>query len=567
MTARILWTGLLGTASAAAVLAGSSPAAFAATNGQGDQSAGAVREVVVTAPRKETEARQLQFAAPNLINIQPAETILKYPDFNAAEALGRIPGVSISSDTGEGRFVNIRGIDGNLAGATFGGVPLLNTFPGGTYFGGGGRAVEYDTIPTGSIDGIVVTKTPLPDHEAESLGGTVELTPRTAANIMAPFLDAAAGWGYEPMHGHAGPLNLDLAFGARFGLDGGLVMPGQAGAPRMGFFSNPTPFAFVLTANWRSDRRGFDDIEADPNDPTVDRAYQDYQMRRYDYHRRRFGYGGEFDFKPNDDHAWYLRANIAGYTESVKKNRVTYDDLGDTPNPSDPTGFATTTDITLASTDEQETHRNQVYVIGGRDDFSGVLLDYRASYSRATYDQSKNYGTKFTGPQGLAFAYNNTANNGDFPALMADFNVVNDPTQYSAIKKISDSTEFDKDAEYAYAANLQLPLHIFSSDDFLKVGGQARLRDKSSTPDAFSSKISPLPLAGASGPAITDFYGMYTNGPNVDLAAVRSAYAAGVITGGPDLTSIFTAHEDIYAGYGEYQAVFCRKPGRPMPVE
>src|SRR5579862_371194 len=134
-------------------------------------------EVIVTAaPRTAVAARQQQFDAPNIVNIQPAETILKYPDFNAAESLGRMPGVSISTDTGEGRFVNIRGIDGNLAGATFGGVPLLNTNPNGTYFGGGGRAVEYDTIPTGAIDGLIVTKTTLPDHEAEGLGGTVELT-------------------------------------------------------------------------------------------------------------------------------------------------------------------------------------------------------------------------------------------------------------------------------------------------------------------------------------------------------------------------------------------------------
>src|SRR6516162_526594 len=119
-------------------------------------------EVIVTAaPRQEVDARQKQFNAINILNIQPAETILKYPDFNAAESLGRMPGISISTDTGEGRFVNIRGIDGNLAGATFGGVPLLNTFPGGTYFGGGGRAVEFDTIPNGSIDGLIVFKTTL----------------------------------------------------------------------------------------------------------------------------------------------------------------------------------------------------------------------------------------------------------------------------------------------------------------------------------------------------------------------------------------------------------------------
>ena len=512
----------------------------------------------MTAPRQEVVARKLQFEAPNLVNIQSAETILKYPDFNAAEALGRIPGVSISTDTGEGRFVNIRGIDGNLAGATFGGVPLLNTFPGGTYFGGGGRAVEYDTIPTGAIDGLVVYKTTLPDHEAEGLGGSVDLTPRSAANIMRPFLEARAGWGYEPAHDHAGPLDLEAAAGARFGFgSSGLHVEGGGGDEPVaaGFFSNPTPFSLVVTASRRTDRRGFDDIEEDYNDPTVDRSYADIQMRRYDYHRRRFGYGGEFDVEPNDDHLWFLRANIAGYTESVKKNRLTFDDLGDTPDPAHPGGFATLTDLSLSSTDEQETHRNQVYVVGGVDHFGGAVLDYRASYSRATYDQSRNYGAKFSGPQGLAFSYDNSANNGDFPALNVDQSIVDDPSQYGAAKKITNSTEFDRDQEYAYAVNLQVPVHVFG-DDQIKVGGEVRLRDKISEPRSFTEALAtPLGLASASGPAVTDFYGRYTNGPNIDLAAVRSAAMGGtMVEDDGDFTSGFTAREDIYAGYGQYEA-------------
>jgi TonB-dependent receptor len=454
-------------------------------------------EVVVTAPREEVTARQRQALAPNLINVQSAETIQKYPDFNAAEALGRIPGISISTDTGEGRFVNIRGIDGNLAGATFGGVPLLNTNPGGTYFGGGGRAVEFDTLPTGSIDGIVVFKTTLPDHEAEGLGGSIELTPRSAANISRPFVEGALGWGDEPEHNHTGPFNAELAAGARFGFDGGHLLvegDGQAAPVRAGWLSNATPFSFVITGSRRDDRRGFDDIEEDYNDPTSDRSYADIQLRRYDYHRRRFGYGGEFDFKPNDDHSYYVRANVAGYKEAVKKNRLTYDDLGDTVDPSNPKGFATTTDISLASTDEQETHRNSVFVVGGTDRFDKVVLDYRASYSRATFYEDKNYGGKFTGPQGLAFAYDNSANNGDTPVLAVDNAMVNALTNFALTCKkgkcsISDATEQDVDEEYAYAGNLLFPVHLVNDSDRIKIGAEARLRDKSSTPSAFTSIV------------------------------------------------------------------------------
>ena len=280
-------------------------------------------DIVVTAPRDETKARETQRTAPNLINVQSAESIAKYPDFNAAEALSRVPGVSLSSDTGEGRFVNIRGIDGNLNGATYGGVVLLNTNPAGTVFGSG-RAVEFDTIPTGAIDGLIVTKTGMPNHDAEGLGGTIELTPRSAANVDHPFIEGAIGYGYEPEHQHGGPLNLDLAIGGRFGGDN-------------------KPFSFVLTGSRRDDKRGFDDIEADYVDNPaltaasgpalsplqVNKALADIQLRRYDYNRRRFGFGGEFAYTPDDDSQYYVRASVAGYIESALKNRLTYDKLGE----------------------------------------------------------------------------------------------------------------------------------------------------------------------------------------------------------------------------------------------
>ena len=153
--------GLLTTVSLLALAGGAHAADADATDAAmatADTSPTAVGAVVVTAaPREEVAARAVQLAAPNEVRVQSAETILKYPDFNAAEALGRMPDISLSSDTGEGRFVQIRGIDANLDGATYGGMPLLNTNPGGTAAGGGGRAVEYDTIPTGAIDGIIVT--------------------------------------------------------------------------------------------------------------------------------------------------------------------------------------------------------------------------------------------------------------------------------------------------------------------------------------------------------------------------------------------------------------------------
>jgi TonB-dependent receptor len=526
-----------------------------------------LREVVVTAPRKEVAARAVQLSAPNLISVQSAETMAKYPDFNAAESLSRMPGISLSSDTGEGRFVNIRGIDGNLDGATFGGVPLLNTYPGGTYFSGGGRAVEFDTIPGGAIDGLIVTYTGLPDHEAEGLGGSVEVTPRSAANVTKPFLDGTLGWGYEPDHGHDGPINADLAAGVRFGFQNGhLVTEGvDATEARVGFFSNPTPFALVLTASSREDRRGFDDMEEDYNNPgSADRSYSDLQFRHYDYHRVRTGFGGEFDFTPNEDHTYFFRANVAGYTESVEKNRLTFDfgndDGTDEPNQIQVgSGYRGYADMSVSGTDEQETHRNEVYAVGGRDRWGDVVLDYRASYSTASYDQNRSFGTTFTGPAAVETLYNNSGNNGDFPQIaVTDGTNINDPSLYNLKHGVvSAQQEHDLDQEKAFAANLLFPIHLINDSDRVKVGVEVRLRNKDQNVfvygDGGDVDIGALNLADASTAADTNFYDHgYTNGPMINNLLVRKLAEAAQGTPVFDPSQYFAAQENIYSGYAQY---------------
>jgi len=287
-------------------------------------------QIVVNA-RLEKTARSEEKIAPNLQNIQAAEAIAKYPDYNAAEALSRIPGVSLSIDTGEGRFVNIRGIDSNLNGATFGGAPLLNTQAGGTAFSGNGRAVEFDTIPAGSIDRLVVTKTGLPDHEAEGIGGSVELTPRSALTHSGFFFEGQLGEGYETRRKTTN-LTEEVAFGDSFGDngDGGKLLH------------------IVVAQNEHNDARGFDDIEignyADSFDlqggpitfgtKTADKVVSSYELRRYQYHRERFGYYSEVDITPNDDHRIYLRGSMAGYQERVNRQRLIINGLdGNYPGP------------------------------------------------------------------------------------------------------------------------------------------------------------------------------------------------------------------------------------------
>src|ERR1700676_1547690 len=92
--------------------------AKAASSGGGSD----LEAIIVTASRLAAVARLEQKDAANLINVQSSEDMAKYPDFDAAEALGRIPGLTMAGDTGEIQFISIRTMDGNFNGSTFGGV-------------------------------------------------------------------------------------------------------------------------------------------------------------------------------------------------------------------------------------------------------------------------------------------------------------------------------------------------------------------------------------------------------------------------------------------------------------
>lgn len=505
------------------------------------------QDIIVTARRADT-ARAEQKAAPNIVSIQSAETIAKYPDVNAAEAISRIPGVALSIDTAEGRFVNIRGLDGNLNGATFGGVVLLNTQPGGTYFNAAGRAVEFDTIPIGAIDRIVVTKTGLPDHDAEGIGGTVELTPRTAIGVKRAFAEITLGGGVETLKGN-GLYRDEVVIGLPFGGDNG---------------QGKSRFSAVFTQFLYNDRRSFDDIEAAyfNNQPaTPDKAFDALELRKYDYHRQRFGYSGELDFTPSDDHRLYVRASLAGYNEHVYRNRLEIDGLGDpvAVNPANANGLIATDASTVKTLrDEDETHKNLVAQAGGEDRFGAWHVDWFAAYSRATYRKHFDYNSTFAGPSGLTIAYDNITNP-DYPRYAVTSGAsITDPANY-ALDNIGNSVENDRDREWSGAINIGVSPGLVEGDE-IKFGAKVRSREKIALP--YRGRYSPAGLAPSltqftSGGAVTNFYGAgYNIGPEIAGGPIRQVYDASGTPQPLNAGNYFDDSEDVYAGYAQYKADF-----------
>src|ERR1700738_2919138 len=162
-------------------------------------------------------ARAQQEAAPNLVNVLSSDDISKLPANNVGEAIRRLPGISMAMGSGEGRFVNIRGLDADLTATTFGGVRLVPSNASSVF--GGGRAVEMGVIPTGMVGSVTVTKTNRPDQDAEALGGTIEITPKSLPADGKGFLDIHLGHGREQLRG-TGLTDYSISGGTRFGFSG-----------------------------------------------------------------------------------------------------------------------------------------------------------------------------------------------------------------------------------------------------------------------------------------------------------------------------------------------------------
>jgi hypothetical protein len=148
-------------------------------------------QVVVTAGRSYGEAEAVNEirAADNVLNILPAAVITSLPNANVADAVGRLPGVTLERDEGEGKYVQIRGTAPNLSNLTMDGIVVPSPE-------GGVRQVKLDTIPADLIDSVQINKTLQANMDADAIGGSVNLVTKTAWERLAfilPPVDPVTG--------------------------------------------------------------------------------------------------------------------------------------------------------------------------------------------------------------------------------------------------------------------------------------------------------------------------------------------------------------------------------------
>ena len=115
-----------------------------------------------------------QLAAPSIKNVVSSARIQELPDANAAESVGRLPGVSILREGGEGNKVVIRGLSPKYNKIMIDGIEVASTDEGD-------RSTNISMISPYSLEGIEVMKAATADQDADYIGGSVNFKIRTAA--------------------------------------------------------------------------------------------------------------------------------------------------------------------------------------------------------------------------------------------------------------------------------------------------------------------------------------------------------------------------------------------------
>jgi TonB-dependent receptor len=236
------------------------------------QVAGGSQEVTVVADAQGVaEAINEQRTSDNIVDVMPAGVIQSLPNANIADVVGRVPGVSLERDEGEGKYVQIRGTEPRLNNTTVDGIevpaPEDNV-----------RQVKLDTIPSGIVESVEVNKTLSASQDAAAIGGTVNLVTKKAGDI--PTLTLEGFGGFTPIENTRYLGLMSGTVGERFG--------------------STKRFGALFSGSYDYNGRGIDDIEPQPDPYYSIPVYDSMDIREYRYQRKRYGFAGSLDYKLKD---------------------------------------------------------------------------------------------------------------------------------------------------------------------------------------------------------------------------------------------------------------------------
>lgn len=248
-------------------------------------------EVIVTAHAAsgEAEAVNREKTADNLVNVMTSEVITSLPNATIADAVGRLPGVSLERDEGEGKYIQVRSLEPRLTNATIDGVNVPSPEPGV-------REIKFDAMPADLVESVEVNKTLQANMDGDGIGGSVNIVTKTAGE--RPTINLFGSGGTTPIMGNRNVVMAGGTIGERFGKD--------------------KRWGALIGGSYDWNGRGINDIEPVPDvatfaDGSSARYFDTQDIREYQYKRSRWGLTGSTDYRLGDGSDIYIRGIYSSF--------------------------------------------------------------------------------------------------------------------------------------------------------------------------------------------------------------------------------------------------------------
>ena len=194
---------LLSLAAGGALAQDAQPAASAPASANDDSTV-----VIVTGFRGSLQsALSAKRKEDSIVDVIKSEDIAQFPDNNLAEALQRIPGVTIDRDGGEGRTITVRGLGPDFTRVRLNGMEALATTGGKDSSGGTnrGRGFDFSVFAAELFQQVTVRKSPEAATEEGSLGATVDLQAPHPFDYKGFAMGGALQEGYNDLSKSSAP--------------------------------------------------------------------------------------------------------------------------------------------------------------------------------------------------------------------------------------------------------------------------------------------------------------------------------------------------------------------------
>ena len=313
----------------------------------------AQREAQIRAVELKRDANGVQDAV-------ASDSMGDYPDMNVAESLQRLPGVSVTRDQGEGRFVVIRGLDAALNSVSIDGIAIGTPEDSS-------RAAPLDVIPSESTERLRVIKSATPDMPGDAIGGAVVVESASAFDRDGRSLKGKLEGSHQELSGETSPkaaFNYSEVFGETFGVALGVNYQKRT------FESDNTEVEY-------------DNYDGGADD---DLAAVEIQRRKYTIERERTGANLNFDWRPDDANRYYLRTLYSRFDDAETRQRTIFG-LGDGEITALGDGRYQVDDLPADAISKRMRYRTKeentlAVSLGGENRLSAAVLDYKVGYTK-----------------------------------------------------------------------------------------------------------------------------------------------------------------------------------------